>query len=85
MAWHQPEIEALEGRLIAHRKLLVQLLMRLPPADQADMREWLTSASVMHDGQEDPGAVADTGAALELAISDEMRLLRERLDALAPR
>ena len=69
----------IEGRLMAHRKLLVRLIDMLPPAQRDELADWLASASQMHDGQEDPGAVEDPAAALQLAEADEIRLLSDRL------
>lgn len=76
---HDANIHALEGRLIAHRKLLVRLMAMLATDQRQRIDDWLENASIVHDGQEDPVAIPDEGAALELAMADELRLLREGL------
>ncbi|VDC25109.1 hypothetical protein [Pseudogemmobacter humi] len=65
-------IASLEGRLIAHRKLLARLLSASPEAVRAEIGTWLTGREMLSDGQEDPGAVPADGLALELALSDEL-------------
>ena len=72
-------LDALEGRLIAHRRILTQVLALSPDAVRAVLLDWLAEREVMSDGQEDPGVMADEAVALELALSDEMRLMREAL------
>ncbi|WP_199259277.1 hypothetical protein [Paracoccus binzhouensis] len=74
-------IDGLEGRLIAHRRMFGKLLALSPESVRAELLEWLESREVMLDGQEDPGALSGPEAALELALSDEMRLLHEHLSA----
>ncbi|MCV2447758.1 hypothetical protein [Paracoccus sp. DMF] len=75
----EARLDALEGRLIAHRRLLAQLLALSPPGLRAALLEWLEDREIMPDGQEDPGALDPEGAALELALSDEMRLIHGAL------
>lgn len=65
-------IAGLEGRLIAHRKLLARLLAASPEAVRAEIGAWLSGRETLSDGQEDPGAVPGDGLALELALSDEL-------------
>lgn len=65
-------IASLEGRLIAHRKLLARLLAASPEAVRSEIGAWLTERETLSDGQEDPGAVPGDGLALELALSDEL-------------
>ncbi|SIQ04030.1 hypothetical protein SAMN05421641_10323 [Paracoccus thiocyanatus] len=72
-------IAALEGRLIAQRRILMRLLGGLPAESRAGLLDWLEERAVLRDGQEDPGAVPAEGAALELALADEMRLMRQEL------
>ncbi|WP_323718094.1 hypothetical protein [Paracoccus aminovorans] len=72
-------LDALEGRLIAHRRMLTQLLDLSPAAVRGAMLDWLAEREVMPDGQEDPGVLDAEGAALELALSDEMRLVHGAL------
>lgn len=64
----------LEGRLLAHRRLLVKLVALLER--NHDLVDWLEERSVYRDGQEDPGAVGGAGLELELALVDEYRLLK---------
>lgn len=74
----------LEGRILAHRRLLVELLRCLPGARRAEMMAWLEERAIYQDGQEDPGAVPGEGIELELARADEFRVLQSlctRLDA----
>ncbi|MDK8872822.1 hypothetical protein [Paracoccus sp. SSJ] len=74
-------IDGLEGRLIAHRRMLEKLLDLSSAEMRAEMLAWLEDREVMLDGQEDPGVVSGPEAALELALSDEMRLLHDRMAA----
>lgn len=67
---------SLEGRLLAHRRLLVEILRSLPQPRQAALMDWLQDRAIYQDGQEDPGAVPGEGLELELARADEFRLLR---------
>lgn len=78
-------IDGLEGRMIAHRRTIETLLDLSPDSVRAAMLAWLEEREVMLDGQEDPGVVAGPEAALELALSDEMRLLHDHLAAAARR
>ncbi len=66
-------VAGLEGRLLAHRKLLARLLAGSPGPLRAAIGEWLAEQEILNDGQEDPGAVPGEGLALELALSDELR------------
>lgn len=75
---------SLEGRLLAHRKLLAFLVARLPPSDQRAVLDWLEERSVYQDGQEDPGAVPGSELALEYALADEFRQLARSLDSKLP-
>ncbi|MBL8562071.1 MAG: hypothetical protein JNN06_07295 [Gemmobacter sp.] len=75
---------ALESRLLAHRAFLAFLVSRLPPPDQAAIRDWLQDRQILRDGQEDPGAVeADRSpedpARGALAMADEYQRLLQRL------
>lgn len=62
---------ALEGRILAHRRILARLIAALPQDERASMMQWMEQREVMRDGQEDPGAVQTEGNALELAMADE--------------
>lgn len=63
--------DALEGRLLAHRRILSRLIAALPEEDRTPLLDWMSAREVMRDGQEDPGAVPAEGSALELAMADE--------------
>ena len=78
--------ESLEGRLIAQRKIIARLIALLPEgAGKEDLLDHLSTREVMADGAEDPGAVLAPGVAIELAVADEYRLIREEAAALAAR
>jgi hypothetical protein len=66
----------LEGRLLAHRRLLVELLRMLPQDRRDKMMDWIEDRAIYRDGQEDPGAVPGEGIALELARADEFQILK---------
>ncbi len=72
---------SLEGRLLAHRRLLAELLRHLPEARRAGLADWLDQQALYQDGQEDPGAVPGEAVALELARADEFRALGALLKA----
>jgi hypothetical protein len=65
-----------EGRLLAHRRLLVELLKSLSADRQAELMDWLDERAIYQDGQEDPGAVPGEGIELELARADEFQVLK---------
>lgn len=75
----------LEGRLLAHRKLLARLLAGSPGPVRAAIGDWLAGQEVLNDGQEDPGAVPGEGLALELALADELRLIARLCEDLGAR
>lgn len=77
-------IDALEGRLFAHRRMLAQLLDLSPETLRAAMLDWLAAREIMPDGEEDPGVMPDEGVALELALSDEMRRVHAALEGAKP-
>lgn len=66
----------LEGRLLAHRRVLLELLRNLPEERRAEMLDWLDERAIYQDGQEDPGAVPGDGIEVELARADEFQVLR---------
>ena len=72
---------SLEGRLLAHRLVLSELLRLLPEARHGDLLTWLEERAIYQDGQEDPGAVPGSGLELELARADEFRMLKQRLES----
>jgi hypothetical protein len=69
----------LEGRILAHRRLLVELLRALPEDRRAEMMAFLDDRALFRDGQEDPGAVPGEGVELELARADEFQVLKRLL------
>jgi hypothetical protein len=64
----------LEGRLLAHRRLLQMIVGELSgtPAGER-LNWWLQERSTLQDGQEDPGAVETEGLGLEFAVAEEFR------------
>lgn len=70
-------VASLEARLLAHRRVLAQLVASLPQADRRALTDWIDTRTVMHDGQEDPGAVPVEDAAEELALADEYRRIAD--------
>lgn len=75
--------EALEGRILAQRKILVEVLARLARTDPGVL-DALAEREVFRDGEEDPG-VADPSPefAMEAAVADEVRLILEGARARA--
>lgn len=66
----------LEGRILAHRRVLLELLRNLPESRRLEMLDWLDERAIYQDGQEDPGAVPGEGIELELARADEFQVLK---------
>ena len=75
MTQNDPTITALEGRLLAHRRVLAQMLATLPQAEWHRLSDWLSERDLLRDGQEDPGAVPTEGLGLELSMAGEYREL----------
>lgn len=76
------QLLGLEGRLLAHRRLLARLMALLPQDQRRGLLDWMDGREVMFDGQEDPGAVPAEGLALSLGMSDEFRIIAEMAAAL---
>lgn len=77
----------LEGRVLAHRRILQLIVGALAGTPAGERLQALLAArETLQDGQEDPGAVATAGMALELAVADEFRRIAEGSpgDAAAP-
>lgn len=72
-------LTALEGRLLAHRALLAQMVMLVPPDQRGALCSWLEDRQQPQDGAEDPGSLIGTEAAGALARADEFRLILERV------
>ena len=67
-------MEAVEGRLLAQRKVLALIVARLlQQADGRDLADVLDTLSVMQDHQEDPGAVPGSAEVIEGTIASEIR------------
>ena len=69
-----------DARLIAYSKLIDALPDLLDTRGRQALCDWLAPRQVLHDGQEDPGAVIVEGLETELAIAEVFRQLAERLD-----
>ena len=66
--------ETIEGRILAHRRILGLILAEMVQSGAApDLLDALDDAQVMHDGQEDPGAVPHPALGVGLAMADETR------------
>ncbi len=72
---------AFEGRLLAHRRLLVEFLRRLPEDRFLDLMDWMDERTQFVDGQEDPGAVPSPGIELELSGADEFMMIKRLAEA----
>lgn len=80
----QDQLAALEGRLLAHRRLLARLMALLPDDGRAAILDWMDGRGIMFDGQEDPGAVPTEGLALSMGMADEFRFIAQMTTALPP-
>ncbi len=77
--------EALEGRLLAHRRILQLIIGELAGNAAGERIEsLLRDRSMLQDGQEDPGAVDTAGMGLELAVAEEFRRIVDGLHQGAP-
>jgi hypothetical protein len=77
-----PGTEALDGRLLAQRKVLARLLMRL---GDAELRAILEERAQISAHEEDPGSDPDPAYALESALAEEMQAILAEWDRLAGR
>lgn len=68
-----------DAKAIAHAKLIEALPNLLTPDARRSLCDWLAERQVLHDGQEDPGAVIVEGLETELAIAETFRQIAERL------
>ena len=71
------KLQQIEGRLLAQRRVLARLLAGCRAEDWPAMADFLDERQLVHDGQEDPGAVPSDGMAQVLAQADEFRELAE--------
>jgi len=70
--------ETLEGRIIAHRKILARVIAALAAEKGgAELLDYLKDRRHLQLHEEDPGAVPDPGLAIEGAIADEVRQVLE--------
>ena len=68
--------ETIEGRILAHRRILGLILAEVVQSGAAPaLLDALDDAQVMHDGQEDPGAVPTEGVGQALTVTDEFRMI----------
>jgi len=78
--------DGLEGRLLAHRRILQLVVVALAGTPAGDrILTLIRERSTLQDGQEDPGAVEDDALGIELAVAEEFRLLAEGIPALDDR
>lgn len=77
MTDNERSLGALEGRILAHRRLIARLLAACPDQEWTGHLEWLSERNVLQDGQEDPGAIPAEGLDVELSVSDEYNRLAE--------
>lgn len=67
-------------QVIACTKLIDALPAILDGPNLRAVCDWLLARQVLHDGQEDPGAVIVEGLEVELAIAETFRRFAERLE-----
>lgn len=66
--------ETLEGRVIAHRKILARVIAVLTSGKGGpELLDYLKDRRHIESHEEDPGAVPDPGIAIEGAMADEVR------------
>ena len=66
--------ETLEGRILAHRKILARIVAAMAEGPNGvDLHAALNDRRHLELNDEDPGAVPDPGLAIEGAIADEVR------------
>lgn len=68
-------LEILEGRIIAQRKVLVEILALMAEQDD-NLLNFLEERSIFRDHEEDPGVVDPSPEfAIEAAAADEFRMI----------
>ena len=71
---------SLEGRILAHRHILLIILRELAGTPAGDrIQSTLRERSTLRDGQEDPGAVDTPGLAIGLAVAQEFQKIAEEM------
>ena len=79
------EQDDLEGRLLAHRRMLQLIVGALAETTSGErLHALFRDRSTMQDGQEDPGAVETAGMGVELALAEEFRRTVEGIPENAP-
>lgn len=77
--------EELEGRLNAHRELMIDMLAAMIGGEVAvtEFLKKLRSDATFKDNEEDPGVLPDQGYAIENAAARELRTILEAAGARA--
>lgn len=77
--------EEMEGRLNAHRELMIDMLAAMIGGEKttAEFLKRLRSDATFKDHQEDPGVLPDHGFAIEAAAARELRTVLEAARARA--
>lgn len=77
--------EELEGRLNAHRELMIDFIAALLSGEDRvqDFTRRLVEDASFKDHQEDPGALPDLGLAIEASAADEVRSILQAARARA--
>jgi hypothetical protein len=65
-----------EGRLLAHRRLLAEILRNLPDECRSATMDWLDEHALFHCKWDEPGADPNDRIAVELARADELQILK---------
>lgn len=76
MSEFETRLVELEASVIAHRRLLAKLVDLLGPPERDVMLQWIDDRQILHDGQEDPGAIPSEAAVLPLSIAAEFQEIR---------
>ncbi|MFN7024266.1 MAG: hypothetical protein ACK4QP_07040 [Pseudorhizobium sp.] len=77
--------EELEGRLGAHRELMIDMLAAMIGGEGATNRflKRLRDDATFKDNEEDPGVLPDQGYAIEAGAARELRMILEAARARA--
>ena len=71
-----PFVLPLEGRLLAHRRLLVEILRILPDGRHKHLVDWIDDRTRYQQVGQDPGSEPGDEVDLELARADEFQVLK---------